>query len=67
MLGTLVAVCGVFMRPIGWSWALGVWAYALGWLPIASAVAVGVRHLVDRRSTAGARQMAHIDGTVPSG
>mgnify|MGYP000719020375 CR=1 FL=1 len=28
---TLIAVYGVFMTPIGWGWALFVWAYALVW------------------------------------
>jgi len=30
-LATLIAVYGVFMTPIGWTRALAVWAYALGW------------------------------------
>ena len=30
-LATLIAVYGVFMTPLGWSWALFVWAYALAW------------------------------------
>ena len=28
---TLFAAVGIFMAPIGWGWALGVWGYALGW------------------------------------
>jgi H+-transporting ATPase len=31
LLATLIAVYGVFMAPIGWHWALFVWAYALAW------------------------------------
>ena len=46
VLGTLIAVNGVLVAPIGWSHALGVWAYALAWLPIESAAAVGVRRLL---------------------
>jgi len=30
-VATLIAVYGVFMAPIGWGWALFVWAYALAW------------------------------------
>lgn len=30
-LATLIAVYGVFMTPLGWGWALFVWAYALIW------------------------------------
>ena len=31
ILATLLAVYGVFMTPLGWGWALFVWAYALIW------------------------------------
>lgn len=31
IIATLIAVYGVFMTPLGWSWALMVWAYALAW------------------------------------
>jgi H+-transporting ATPase len=64
VVGTLVAVYGVFMQPIGWSWALGVWAYALAWLPIASAVAVAVRRLLDRRFAMDVRQLARVEGSM---
>ena len=30
-VATLIAVYGVFMTPLGWSWALFVWGYALVW------------------------------------
>jgi H+-transporting ATPase len=50
VLGTLVAVYGLFVTPIGWNFALGVWAYALAWLPIEGAIAVGVRYLLDREA-----------------
>jgi H+-transporting ATPase len=31
LVATLIAVYGVFMPPIGWGWALGVWIYAFVW------------------------------------
>ncbi len=31
ILATLIAVYGLFMTPIGWSWAFFVWGYALVW------------------------------------
>jgi H+-transporting ATPase len=31
MLATLIAVYGLFMTPLGWSWAAFVWGYALAW------------------------------------
>ena len=30
-IATLIAVYGLFMAPLGWGWALFVWAYALVW------------------------------------
>ncbi|MEZ5855188.1 MAG: plasma-membrane proton-efflux P-type ATPase [Hyphomicrobiaceae bacterium] len=47
IIGTLAAVYGVFVAPIGWKYALMVWVYALAWLPIESAIAVGIRRLFD--------------------
>ncbi len=31
IVATLIAVYGLFMTPLGWSWALFVWGYALLW------------------------------------
>jgi H+-transporting ATPase len=31
IVATLIAVYGLFMTPLGWSWALFVWTYALAW------------------------------------
>jgi H+-transporting ATPase len=31
LVATLIAVYGLFMMPLGWGWALFVWAYALAW------------------------------------
>jgi len=31
ILGTLIAVYGIFITPIGWEYALWMWAYALTW------------------------------------
>jgi H+-transporting ATPase len=31
IIATLIAVYGLFMTPLGWGWALFVWAYALTW------------------------------------
>jgi H+-transporting ATPase len=47
IIGTLVAAYGVFVTPIGWQYALAVWAYALLWLPINNAIALAVRRLLD--------------------
>jgi H+-transporting ATPase len=31
ILATLIAVYGLFMKPLGWGWALFVWGYAIVW------------------------------------
>ncbi|ARE38623.1 Lead, cadmium, zinc and mercury transporting ATPase [Rhodovulum sp. P5] len=50
VIGTLIAVYGLFVTPIGWSVALLVWAYCLAWLPVEGALAMFVRRLLRRGS-----------------
>ena len=40
VLGTLIAVYGVFITPIGWEYALWMWAYALVWFVFNDAVKI---------------------------
>ncbi|MCE8468866.1 plasma-membrane proton-efflux P-type ATPase, partial [Rhodovulum sulfidophilum] len=49
VIGTLIAVYGVLVTPIGWTAALLVWAYCLVWLPIEGAIAMGIRRLYTAR------------------
>ncbi|OOY33490.1 plasma-membrane proton-efflux P-type ATPase [Thioclava sp. F36-6] len=51
-LGTLIAVYGLFVTPIGWGPALLVWLYCLVWLPLEGAMALLIRALYDRRAQA---------------
>jgi H+-transporting ATPase len=44
LLGTLAAVYGWTIHPIGWSYALLVWGYALVWFFIGNAGKLWVRH-----------------------
>ena len=37
-LATLIAVFGVFMTPLGWTWAAIVWGYALAWFVVSDGV-----------------------------
>ena len=37
-LATLIAVYGIFMTPLGWGWALFVWAYAFAWFLVSDRV-----------------------------
>ena len=48
VLGTLAAVYGWFIEPIGWKYALGVWAYALIWFLINSVVKIYAYRLMRR-------------------
>lgn len=64
VVGTLFTVYGVFVTPIGWMYALAVWAYALAWLPIESAVAIVVRRLYDMESGYHRRHLARIESAV---
>ena len=34
LFATLIAVYGFLMHPLGWSWALIVWGYALAWFVV---------------------------------
>ncbi len=38
VIGTLIAVYGIFMEPIGWGWGAFVWGYALAWFVFNDAV-----------------------------
>ncbi|HHI76198.1 MAG TPA: HAD family hydrolase, partial [Gammaproteobacteria bacterium] len=48
--GTIIAVYGFdLMTPIGWEWALGMWAYALSWFVFNDAVKMAVLRYYRRR------------------
>ena len=48
--GTLIAVYGFgIMTPIGWEWALGMWAYALTWFVFNDAVKMAVLRYYRKR------------------
>jgi H+-transporting ATPase len=64
VVGTLCAVYGVLVTPIGWSYALVIWAYALAWLPISSAVAIAVRKLFDMETGRQARHLERIEAPL---
>ena len=49
ILGTLIAVCGVFVTPIGWEYALGIWLYALTWFVINDAVKIATYNILRNR------------------
>jgi H+-transporting ATPase len=57
VIGTLIAVYGIFVAPIGWGYALAVWAYALLWLPVNGLIAHLIRRLLEFR---GRKQARHL-------
>jgi H+-transporting ATPase len=46
-VATMLAVFGIFMTPIGWQWALVVWAYALVWFLITDRVKLIAYRVLD--------------------
>ncbi len=57
VIGTLIAVYGIFVAPIGWGLALAVWVYALLWLPVNDMIAQVIRRLLEHR---GQDQVRHL-------
>lgn len=47
VVATLIAVYGVFMAPLGWGWALFVWAYACAWFLLNDRVKIWAYRVFD--------------------
>ena len=58
VIGTLAAVYGWFVEPIGWTLTLWVWAYSLGWFVINSLIKWGVERWLDQGAPGQARHIA---------
>ena len=48
LIATFIAVYGFFMTPLGWSWALFVWGYALVWFLINDRVKLAAYRIFGR-------------------
>ncbi|MGH8198913.1 MAG: plasma-membrane proton-efflux P-type ATPase, partial [Steroidobacteraceae bacterium] len=59
--GTLIVVYGVAMAPIGWYYALLVWAYALASFFVANAVKVWTYDLLEHRVGPQARHLSRVE------
>jgi len=46
IIGTILAVYGILVTPIGWEYALWIWVYALIWFVIDDSVKMGVYRLI---------------------
>jgi H+-transporting ATPase len=64
IVGTLAVVYGWFMTPTGWGLALMVWAYALVFFILASAVKIGTYRLLEYRALHHERHLARIESHV---
>ena len=60
LVGTLAAVYGWFVKPIGWPMALMVWAYALLWFLVNNTVKRFVLHAFKRSRARPAAPTGHI-------
>jgi H+-transporting ATPase len=49
ILGTLIAVYGILITPVGWKYALWMWAYALAWFVFNDVVKMLAYRLLRRR------------------
>ena len=49
VLATLAAVYGLFMVPIGWTWALVIWGYALVWFLVNDRIKLAAYRIIDPR------------------
>lgn len=49
ILGTLIAVYGIFITPIGWELAMWMWAYALAWFVFNDAIKVATYRILRDR------------------
>lgn len=49
ILGTLIAVYGVFITPIGWEYAMWMWVYALSWFVFNDAVKIATYKFLRER------------------
>src|SRR5512146_1490899 len=58
IVATLIAVYGLFMTPLGWGWALGVWGYALAWFLVNDRVKLLAYRILDPRKPAAPAELA---------
>jgi H+-transporting ATPase len=64
IVGTLAAVYGWGMTPLGWKNALGVWIYALVWFFINDMVKVEVHHLLNLGTARHQRHLARVNASL---
>ena len=63
-MGTLAAVYGWLVHPIGWGYALLVWGYALAWLFIDNLVKVWTYRILRQGASWHARHLTRVHGRL---
>ena len=66
LLGTLAAVYGWFITPIGWEYAGFVWAYSIAWFLANSAFKISAYALLQHRGPRQAEHLARIESPLRS-
>ena len=64
VIGTLAAVYGWYVEPIGWRYALGVWGYALGWFLVNSGVKVMTYRLLAHQARHQAGHLRRVESAL---
>ncbi len=64
VLGTLAAVYGVFVTPIGWTYALLVWGYALAVFLLESGIKILTDRLLEHRAGHQTRHLRRIGAVL---
>ena len=65
-LATLIAVYGLFMSPLGWSWALFVWGYAVAWFLVTDRVKLVAYRMFDAAKGGSTKDGTHGMWPAPS-
>jgi len=60
VVGTLAAVYGWFVEPIGWTYALMVWGYALTWFCVNNVAKVWIHRALMTGTASHARHLARV-------
>jgi len=64
VIGTLAAVYGWGMTPLGWKYALALWGYALVWFLINDLVKVEAYRLLHLGTARHQRHLARVNATL---
>jgi len=68
VLGTLAAVYGWFVDPIGWKYALLVWGYAIVWFLVNSFAKIWAYRLMEHTGTHHVKHLARVEAVLhPTG